>query len=206
MMRIFNRSFLLGLAMALLLAGISAVADVPATDEFCTSFDGCTAGNDYVFMLLKPGTNANAITAESLLFIDQYTAEADRFEVAVVFPDFTACEAMVSGEFNNGASSPRRLGSYTASRLPEELVQIDEEAFAGASFTHVYLGERVSQIEPQAFAGCKDLKYIYIPSSVTSIAQDAFSGTPNVIIGCMKGSVAESFALNNGMSYRVLNR
>ena len=197
------KGLLMALCAALALSGMGALAS--ADDYFCTSFDNCVEGNDYVFLLLKPGTNPGLITEDSLLFIDQYTADSSgRFEVAVLYPDFTACDAVVSGEFSNGEASPRRLGSYIASRLPSALVEIGEEAFMGSTFTHVYLGEHVSTIGSRAFANCADLAYIYIPFSVAQIASDAFSGSPKVVIGCQPGSDAEDFARTRGFDYVTL--
>lgn len=58
-------------------------------------------------------------------------------------------------------------------------------------------------IGANAFANCPNLVYIEIPQFVTSIANDAFSGSDGVTIICKKGSVAHEFAENHGISYRT---
>ena len=59
-------------------------------------------------------------------------------------------------------------------------------------------------IQSRAFAGCTRMRYIIIPSSVTSIAADAFEGCDKrlVIIG-VPNSSAEGFASAQG--YRFLH-
>ena len=42
-----------------------------------------------------------------------------------------------------------------------------------------------------------------IPDSVTEIEPDAFLESPNVTICCKKGSAAESYAIENGLKYKV---
>ena len=173
-----------------------------AEDVFCVTFDNCIPGNEYVLMLLKPGTNVSSIQDSDLLFIDQYTADqGNSMEVALIYPDFEACDAAVSGTFSNNAASPRKLGSFTAAHMPGMLETIEEEAFAGATFTHVYLGNRVSAIGARAFADCAMLAYIYIPASVESIDENTFQGDGDFIIGCAEGSAAEQFARDNGIDY-----
>lgn len=179
---------------------------VNAEDIFCISIDNCIPGHNYVLMLLKPGTSINSIQDSDLLFIDQYTADkSESMEIALVYPDFSACDAAVSGTFSNNASSPKKLGSFHAARMPQQLQIIEEEAFAGVSFTHVYLGESITDLQTRAFADCPNLIYIYIPDSVTSIAQDAFQGDNGLIIGCKQNSTAFQFAMDHGVSYLLLD-
>lgn len=175
-----------------------------AGDVFCVSFDNCIPGNKYVLMLLRSGTNVYSIQDSDLLFIDLYTAAEESMEIAVIYPDFNACDAAVSGTFSNNAASPRKLGSYRAARMPGQMETVEEEAFSGVTFTHVYLGERVETIGARAFADCANLRYVYVPDSVNSIAPDAFQGDINVTIGCRQNSTAYQFAVDNGLSYLLL--
>ena len=87
--------------------------------------------------------------------------------------------------------------------LPEALEIIEENAFEGCAFTHVYLGNRVADIGAKAFANCPNLVYIEIPESVTSIAEDAFSGSNGVTIVCKNGSAAYVFATTHSISYKT---
>lgn len=61
----------------------------------------------------------------------------------------------------------------------------------------VYIHEGTETIEEMAFANCKKLRFIYIPASVTYIAENAFSGNTDFVISCHRGSVASSFRIRN---------
>ena len=203
--RILKMAAALLLALCVCLPFTTAYA-VDAEDVFYISVDNCIRGNNYVLMLLEPGTNLSSIQDSDLLFIDQYTADAqETMKIAVVYPDFSACDAAVSGTFSNNASSPRKLGSFQAARVPGMLRTIEEQAFFNAGFTHVYLGESVESIGAEAFAGCANLRYIYIPSSVTQIADNAFQGDGLLTIGCRQNSAALQFARDKNVPYVVLN-
>ena len=60
--------------------------------------------------------------------------------------------------------------------LPAGLKQIDDEAFMNLSCKGIYIPDGCEIIGQRAFAGCKKLKYVYKPSSITSEASDAFEG------------------------------
>ena len=199
--RFFKR--VLALLLAMLCAGAAAAgAEVTAA---CFTVDRCVAGNDYLFVLLKKGASANAFGTDDVLFMDQITATGTKAQVAVILPDFTECVAVAGGSFSGGVSSPRKLGNYTATRLPGQLGAISDAAFEGASFTHLFLGDQVSSIGSRAFANCARLAYIFIPASVTGIADDAFSGSENVVVGCRKNSAAHTFAKSKGLAFQLVN-
>lgn len=54
----------------------------------------------------------------------------------------------------------------------------------------------IQSIDAQAFAGCVNLTDIYIPATVTGIAEDAFLNCDNVTIHADEGSVAAQFSQN----------
>ena len=87
--------------------------------------------------------------------------------------------------------------------LPAGLTTIQESAFWGDSFTHVYLGENVATIGDYAFAWCTDLRYIYIPDATTSISEEAFVGDLRMTIGCHANSAAYRFAVAHGLKYEL---
>lgn len=80
--------------------------------------------------------------------------------------------------------------------LPAQLTTIEESAFASAAFTVVKLPEGAKTIGSNAFANCAKLKQIYIPASVTSIADSSFTGCSSGLqIFGAEGSAAQRFAL-----------
>ena len=174
-------------------------------DVVVVSYDQCFSGNEYVLLLTKPGASVGSLGDSDILFIDQVTAGSSRIQAAVVYPGFASCDAYIGGTFANGSVSPVKLGNYKASRTPGMLSTIDEEAFAGSAFTHVFLGDNVSVIESRAFANCGSLAYVYIPSSVQTIASDAFVGCGKLVVGCRAGSAAQAFAQSEGINYTLLD-
>ena len=88
--------------------------------------------------------------------------------------------------------------------LPADLERIEEEAFCGSGFMYVQISSGTRQIRSRAFADCADLKFVHIPPSVETIANDAFENTPDdlVIIG-EDGSYAEYYAYKRGFEFIV---
>ena len=199
MMRYVKR--ILGFALVLAVLMTAAALAASPEDVVLVTVNGCISGNDYILLLLKPGTNTASIGDSDILFADQITAGGSSLEIAVVYPNFQACDIVAGGKFSNSSSSPVRVGTYKAARLPNQLKAIEEDAFANTRFTHVYLGNGVTAIGARAFANCGKLAYIYIPESVSSISGDAFSGDSNLVIGCASGSVAHTFAMNKGIRF-----
>jgi len=68
------------------------------------------------------------------------------------------------------------LNTLRTFRLPGNLLNIEEEAFAGLSVLAVIIPDGCTSIDSLAFANCEDLLYVRIPASVTWIAEDAFDG------------------------------
>ena len=84
---------------------------------------------------------------------------------------------------------------------PADLTTLEERAFENADFSSADLTTApVSVIGKLAFADNDNLRFVRIPDSVRSIAEDAFSGCPNVIIVCSSNSEAADFARSNGLT------
>ena len=66
--------------------------------------------------------------------------------------------------------------------LPSDLQSVESEAFMNSSCEAVILPEGCVSVGARAFANCPRLRYIRIPSSVVSIAGDAFEGSDSVVI------------------------
>lgn len=77
-----------------------------------------------------------------------------------------------------GTPSP----SQSTLKLPRALETIGVEAFAGMQGAIVIIPDGCREIQSRAFADNPDLQYVYIPASVTAIADDAFEGCPDVFI------------------------
>ncbi len=81
--------------------------------------------------------------------------------------------------------------------LPAALKTIGAEAFSGISASVVSVPATAKSIGSKAFANCPNLWQIEIPASVTSIADNAFSGVDDLIIFGKSGSAAQTFASKN---------
>lgn len=173
-------------------------------------WDGCDPAGEYVVFFLLDNDISDVISADNILFVDQIMASSDGVvNLLYLDPEFEACQIWMSGLFPDGVASPRLIDRYEAGvtaavRTPTALTEIEEEAFAGGTFTHVYLGNNVTSIGKKAFYGCTALQYVEIPAMSVTIADDAFSGSPNVTIGCQSGSDAYYYALENGIPYRII--
>ena len=88
--------------------------------------------------------------------------------------------------------------------LPTNLETIEESAFENCSFTAVKLPDGVQQIDTGAFANCTSLQEIYIPQQTRQIADDAFTGCQGLTIVGVKGSYAESYAIEKEFFFMTL--
>ena len=60
--------------------------------------------------------------------------------------------------------------------LPDTLVELDEEAFAGNEYLEVItFGKNLRKVGNDAFTGCDNLKQVVLPDTVTDIGSGAFS-------------------------------
>ena len=67
-------------------------------------------------------------------------------------------------------------------RLPENTVTVDTEAFMGSGVTTVIVPEGTTKLAGGAFAECDELVFVYLPSTLNSIADNAFAGSDHVVI------------------------
>lgn len=89
-------------------------------------------------------------------------------------------------------------------QCPSSLTEIEAEAFRGTGFTRVRCNDGLQVIGARAFADCTRLMEISIPASVTSIADDAFRNTGEVLlIHCQEGSTAHQYAIKHGFYFSL---
>ena len=86
------------------------------------------------------------------------------------------------------------------------LSNITAQCFCGCtSLTTVQLPYSLNTIDKYAFADCPSLSYVMIPNSVNYINPTAFYNCPNLVIYCYTGSYAQSFAIEYGYNYVLLD-
>ena len=87
--------------------------------------------------------------------------------------------------------------------LPTAMKEIKAEAFMnnerinGVSIS----GNKLTEIGSGAFKNCTELYFIELPNSVTTIAEDAFEGSPNVQFYCEDNSYAAEYADAHGIPH-----
>lgn len=101
--------------------------------------------------------------------------------------------------------NPGQSAEKTVLRMPGMLAQVEDEAMYGVKANVIDLrGSNVTSIGSKAFGGNENLELTYLPSSIASIADDAFSGSPYVIIVCPQGSYAASWASAHGFAVEYI--
>ena len=88
-------------------------------------------------------------------------------------------------------------------RIMSGVKEIPVDAFTGcASIKGIVIPDNVTEIK-SAFLDCTSLREIWIPASVTAIADDCFSGCTDLTIVAPKGSFAEQYAVRKGFAFRA---
>ena len=73
------------------------------------------------------------------------------------------------------------------------------------SLTKVTVNGFVEEIDSFAFADCPSLEYVYLPASVTYIADTAFDNDPALTIFCELNSSAHNYAMEHSIPYVLTN-
>ena len=108
---------------------------------------------------------------------------------------------------NNGWSNKiRYLGGVTDSdapviAIPKAVTEIAEETYINTAVEVVRLPDTCTKINARAFANCAQLRIVEIPASAVEIADDAFAGSPNVVIVTHEGGAAKQYARAHGIPY-----
>lgn len=81
---------------------------------------------------------------------------------------------------------------------------IGKEAFAGNQIiTKVILPEGLAELRDRAFADCPNLTEVQIPSTISRMGEDVFAGSDKVTLIVTSGGMAEAYAMEAGIPYRV---
>ncbi len=86
--------------------------------------------------------------------------------------------------------------------IPSSVTSISKDAFVNCtSLTSITIPDGVANIGDDAFYKCTSLTSIIIPDSVTNIGEAVFTGCSSLTIYGTKGSYAEIYANNNGITF-----
>ena len=193
------------LVIAALLCGLfAACAEVdylPEAGMFRVRYDGCIEGEDYLLYLTE--VVSSGIVMSDVLYLNQFTAGGEVVDLLIPDDGYCRVTAYLAGRMEYGVSTVQLGDSVrTELRTPSGVSEIGREAFAGCTFTHVYLGGNVTGIGEGAFKNCASLRYVYLPSSVETIAYSAFDGCSLLTLGFESGNeTALAYALRMDIPY-----
>ena len=175
-----------------------------------SAFMGCiylkSINLPYNVTAIGSGTFDNCVSMESIGSVDSITTIAEgAFDGCdknlLVFYCTSECDAAYWALDHGFRLKCVDFDTIYRFELPADLVTVEEEAFMGLPVTGIFCCNGLRTIGPRAFANCSNLLYIYIPSTVDSIAPDAFVGCPGVIILGVKNSPAQDFASAHGYRF-----
>ena len=105
-------------------------------------------------------------------------------------------ESIGSGAFS-GCSALKEINLEDTA-----ITAVNEETFQDCTaLTGVTLPESVTTIGARAFENCEEIGTLVVPEEVTSLGADVFKGCTNVKLLVSEGSIAESYAKDNGVTY-----
>ncbi len=92
--------------------------------------------------------------------------------------------------------------SLTDVKLDADITVIPSQLFYQCTSLKSFdVPETVTEIQNHAFAECPSLERVYIPASVETIGKYAFKNTTDVVIYGHKDTLAERFAVLNGLEF-----
>jgi len=115
-------------------------------------------------------------------------------------------QAVSVDAFENRSNATEKVKYYaepklSIMKLPAGLTRVEVQAFYNTGAEAVLLPEGCKVIASGAFANLANLRYIYIPASVSSIGTDAFLNDSNLIILAPYNSKGYEYAISNGITW-----
>lgn len=98
---------------------------------------------------------------------------------------------------------PADFSELNVLKLPEGLYTMGGEAFLNINANVVVIPDGIEVIPDGAFSGNGQLLSVYMPNSVTFIAEDAFEGCTNVRFICESENAAAEFAADQRIPYSI---
>ncbi len=162
-----------------------------------------TAEAQYVVFVQEP----NAGEAVFAQFVPSGTSSVRQFVLSKDEYDFEAgktyeIRVIAAGTGYNGNETYlliTRKTSLMTLTLPNNLKTIEEEAFAGVAAEKIVIPSGVTTIGSNAFTGCSNLIELVLPAGITSFAADALGTSGPVFVYGQAGSYLEDYAntINN---------
>ena len=122
---------------------------------------------------------------------------------------FRNCESLSEVTFSGGTLSLgdcsfQNTGARTAA-FTDCTGTLGAECFADSDrLRKLTVCEGITSFGDYAFAGCKNLREVYLPASLSDLPDTCFSDCPNVVLHAPAGSAAYQFAERNGIPVREM--
>lgn len=180
---------------------IPATGHTAAEDAYlaptCTT-DGHTAGTHCTICNAILSGNELLPAAGHKTVIDPYIAPTLTTSGCTEGSHCTAC-----GEVFGDVWIIPQLTDAKIVSIPAAVREIAEETYVSTGVVCVTISNGCESIAARAFADCAQLALIRIPESVSSIADDAFENSTNVVIITTSGSAAQRYAEDHGITYLI---
>jgi hypothetical protein len=191
-------------------SGNGAISEVVFSDTNTTvddyAFMGCSA-LETVYIpenVVRFGdrTFADCVSLKTVtLLSDMVSVPTNMFSGCSALENVTVSESIADFGYGcfNGCSSLTDLGFVKNGAM------LGSYAFNGTGAASVVLSDTLLAIPNYAFTDCPQLKYVTIPESVALIQPYAFDWE-NITIRCYADSFAHAYALENNLSYELLEK
>ena len=175
----------------------------PANRKLILRVTGTGEGSMHIVLSHFDGDEENIQEIGSNEYIEIPVHTGEVFELQLNGAGLPNNLVVLSSEGN--VYFPHGLVPDAQLRLPQNLAEIDEEAFCGDTGIAgmIICPAQLTSIGANAFAGT-NFTHIFIPRNVVSIDNTAF-GNLSPTVCCFSGSFAESFAQGKGYPVILLN-